>query len=259
VSDTFVRQLMEMLRKGLKQHFSAEVGALHQQLETLQSQLQNRAGALAGGAATQLSPVNLNHSQIWRGMEDQLNMRLRYRGEMPKRGFFDRLREGRQGAMSFMMMIGMVGMIFGSTALRQHPLVGLILFCVFIGSIIFSFITWKKDDAERIDKELEKLRDGVVNEIHRLTAELQRDMQSKVTDQIEHTKRVWTEELDSLAETYGKERQRQSEAERQQVRDRLRVLEQQKRELAMSQGGIRQLRQKAGQLLQDCLRTLTSV
>ena len=259
VSDTFVRQLMEMLRKGLKQHFSAEAGALQQQLETLQSQLQNRAGALAGGAAASFSPVNLNHSQIWRGMEDQLNMRLRYRGEMPKRGFFDRLREGRQGAMSFMMMIGMVGMIFGSTALRQHPLVGLILFCVFIGSIIFSFITWKKDDAERIDKELEKLRDGVVSEIHRLTAELQRDMQSKITDQIEHIKRVWTEEVDSLAETYGKERQRQSEAERQQVRDRLRVLEQQKRELAMSQGGIRQLRQKAGQLLQDCLRTLTSV
>lgn len=258
VSDNFVRQLMDMLRKGLQQHFSTEAAGLRQQLDTLQAQVHNRASALAEGVAVRLSAPALNDNQIWRSIEDQLNVRLRYRGEMPKRGFFDRLREGRQGAMSFMMMIGMIGMIFGSTALRQHPLVGLILFCVFVGSIIYSFANWKKDDAERIEKELEKLRDGVVSEVQRLTAELQREMQAKVADQLEQTKRVWTEELDALADTHGKDRQRQSEAERQQVRDRLRVLEQKKRELLAAQTTVRQIRQKAGQLLQDCLRTLKS-
>lgn len=258
VSDNFVRQLMDMLRKGLQQHFSTEAAGLRQQLDTLQAQVHNRASALAEGVAVRLSAPALNDNQIWRSIEDQLNVRLRYRGEMPKRGFFDRLREGRQGAMSFMMMIGMIGMIFGSTALRQHPLVGLILFCVFVGSIIYSFANWKKDDAERIEKELEKLRDGVVSEVQRLTAELQREMQAKVADQLEQTKRVWTEELDALADTHGKDRQRQSEAERQQVRDRLRVLEQKKRELLAAQTTVRQIRQKAGQLLQDCLRALKS-
>lgn len=47
-----------------------------------------------------------------------------------------------------------------------------------------------------------------------------------------------------------------STALRQQVRDRLQLLEQKKRELFAAQAAIHQLRQQAAQLLQDCLRAL---
>jgi transketolase len=137
-------------------------------------------------------------------------------------------------------------------------LVGLTLFCVFVGSIIYSFVNWKKDDAERVSNELEKLRDGVVSEVKRLTAEWQMEMQAKVTEQLEKIKRLWTEELEAFSETHGKEKQRVAEAERQQIRDRLRLLEQKKRELAAVQASTHQVRQKTLQLLQDCLRTLKS-
>lgn len=257
VSEDFVRKLLDVTSKGVRKDFERDINALHQQARELKLSMENRVSALAGEPQN-LPELDFDRKAIWSSVENMFNVRLRYRGEMPKRGFWQRLKEGRQGAMSFMMIIGMLGMMFGATTLRENPLVGLILFLVFFGSIIYSFIGWRKDDEDRIAKELDKLRDGVISEVHRLVSEVQRELVTRMTDVLEQTKKVWSEELERLSGTVGRTLQQQAEQDRQSVRDRLRVLEQQKRELANLQTGINRLCQQSEALLKDCKANLRS-
>jgi hypothetical protein len=79
-----------------------------------------------------------------------------YRGDLPKRGFFRRLIEGRQPAYLLMMIASIFGGAFGVST-RTAPL-AIAMLLLFIIGFVSTYINWRRQDAELIERELEKLR-----------------------------------------------------------------------------------------------------
>lgn len=249
VGERFIEELLRCARKGLREAFRQETSWLQDRLENDRISLENRIGSLAGESVA-LPKARIPEDEIWQAAEEMLTVQLRYRGELPKRGFWARLREGRQGAMGFMMMIGIFAMAFGGN-IRQNPLFGLLLLLIFVGTVIYTFIGWKKDDADRIAKELDRVRDGVSSELYRRLGEIQRDLNGRLNDVIENHRKQYLQKIDQLMESDLDRLQRQGESRKQGSRERLRQVEQQKRELETSGSLVRQLERDVEALVDD--------
>jgi hypothetical protein len=79
-----------------------------------------------------------------------------YRGDLPRRGFFRRITEGRQPAYLLMMIASIFGGAVGVST-RTAPLAVAMLILFIIG-FISTFISWRRQDAELLDREIERLR-----------------------------------------------------------------------------------------------------
>ncbi|MEM6391300.1 MAG: hypothetical protein AAF797_00830 [Planctomycetota bacterium] len=92
--------------------------------------------------------------------------------ELPAKGFFARLKEGRRTVFSILMIFSIVA---GTVGIRRDNLwVALVMLLVFVGAVIATFWTWKLDVNERIDKELEKYRKDIRTRMDRALRERSR-------------------------------------------------------------------------------------
>lgn len=254
VSERFLDELRRCAREGLRKQFRQQSDWLRQELDTLRASLNNQAQGLCESAPA-LPAASLQQDKLWEGVQDLFEVQLRYRGEMPRRGFWDRLKEGRQGAMSFMMIVGLGAMAFGGN-IRQNPLFGITLLLIFLGTIVYTFFRWRKDDAERIDKELDRVRDGVSSEVQRLVNDVQRELQNQFNSQLEQLRKTWGRAAEQAMEQDLRGRQQDTERQRAASRDRLRLVEQQQRELESYRAAISRLLSGCDDLLKQCLRQL---
>ncbi|MBB3168025.1 hypothetical protein [Simiduia aestuariiviva] len=209
-------ELMRFLQHNSKQ-------ALQQDLQSLQSALQAAADRLAEKCAQQLGykPVLAvpapDEKSLWQDMVEMIGLELRYQGELPKRGFIDRLSEGRKGAMALMMSVMLLGYI--GVDLRTSGWLGMVLVPVFIGTIIYTFISFKKDEAHRVDKELSRVREELLASSRRLSAEISRLKQTKLAEYTDALKKQWSLQLEQTA----KDVSARTQAERDQIAHRART------------------------------------
>jgi F0F1-type ATP synthase membrane subunit b/b' len=130
---------------------------------------------------------------------------------------------------------------------------------IFIGAIVYSYIVWPKEDAERFAKELDRIQDGLSAEIKRLLSELQRDKQSKVTEHIDSQKKSLLRTIDALSRQTQQNQNQAQEQQRQQAQKRLTQIEQQIKELQTVEREITSLKRQCDTLARDGQQQLTSL
>lgn len=169
-----------------------------------------------------------DRSDLYATLAERCNMTVNYRGEMPRRTFMGRLSDGRRVIMGMSMLVmvigGMATAVWGidlrATLASLAPL-------LFIGALIYTYLVWPKEDAERMEKELERIRDGIRGELKRLLGETQRVVQTLVNDMSESQRRRWQTQLKELQNQFEDQQFQQDKQRREQAKQQEQALEQQ--------------------------------
>ena len=115
--------------------------------------------------------------------EDHLDFKIRYRGEMPGRGFLKRIGEGRRAMFMVLMMFSIFGGMLGFNY-RNYALMSVFFIILFVGATIWTFFSWRRDDEFKMVGEVEKARDQLHTEYLRAIGEIERDRIRATNDEI---------------------------------------------------------------------------
>ena len=99
-------QLGSALRRCLKDEVSRDVAAMAEGLQALQKRLEPALEA-AAGVPVRLGMATPDSAALWGEISDMVSVDVRYRGEMPRRGFFQRLGEGRKAVFAGLMVLSL--------------------------------------------------------------------------------------------------------------------------------------------------------
>jgi hypothetical protein len=162
--------------------------------------------------------------EVWGHLENMLEVDLRYRGEMPKKGFLASLGEGRRVVFLILMIGTLIGGFLGFN-LRDAAWVGLLLLLVFFITAAFAVFGWRRDDAQLLDKEIFRIRDQLDATLERLTDGLMREKLTRYQSLIDETRRAALQRLDVIGRETQALRVSNSEEEKRSSRARLKMLD----------------------------------
>jgi hypothetical protein len=256
LGSSYQAQLLQFLQQSNKQSLKQDVQLLNKQFQLLAEILGQQCKVLLGYKPNFNMPA-VDDNALWQDINGMIGLELRYQGELPKRGFVDRLAEGRKGVMVLMMSAMLLGYI--GIDLRNSGWIGLILLPVFIGTVIYSFVSFKKDEQHRLDKELVRVRDELLSASRRVLMDINRLKQNKLADYTDNLKKQWQQQLELLA----REHQGRSQIERDQnmtrAKTRITAIDTQMSEWQKSTPIIQRLKVNASQLLEKTERYLSNL
>ncbi|MBN8445322.1 MAG: hypothetical protein J0M22_07625 [Gammaproteobacteria bacterium] len=201
--------LTGFIQQQSKQQLRQDIESIQQRMQALldriSEKLHKQTGALVGWQLPKLPD-----SQIWQDMQELISLELRYQGELPKRGFIDRLSEGRKSVMVVMMSVMLLGYV--GMDLRSSPWLSYLVVPMFFGAIAYSFIGFRKDEEYRLDKELTRVREELLSAGRRTISDLNRLKQTKLNEFTDGLKKQWQQQL----EQFGREQQSKQQAEQEQ-------------------------------------------
>ncbi len=194
-----------------------------------------------------------DRADIYNALDKRLQLNLNYRGEMPKRTFMTRLGESRKVIMALslgtMVLGGVAKALYGidlrSSVMTLAPI-------LLLGGFIYTYIQWPKEDAEKLEKELDKVRDGLTSEMRRTISEVQRFVQQQFQDLCNDQKRDYQKTLQETLQSHQDELQRQTERERQKQQQNLQQIDQELRQWQGIERQLERLRGDALQLSREC-------
>lgn len=234
-------RLILTLKEGVVKEFNESVlqhskALLKEQWLQWQEQARNIVvhsnGQLQALASPGLSEPNLpSRGELYDALAERSGIHINYRGEMPRRTFVDRLSDGRKVIMGMSMVVMVLGGL--GTALwgiDLRAMLATLAPLLFLAAFIYTYIVWPREDAERMDKELERIRDGIRSELKRLMGEIQRAVQGLVNDMSDSQRRRWQNELKDLQQQYDDRQMQQEQKQREQLRQQDQVVGQQLRQ-----------------------------
>jgi hypothetical protein len=242
-------QLVATLRRCLKEEIARDITAMAEALQSLQQRLEPMLEAAAGQPA-RLSLRAPDGAVLWSEISDMVAVDVRYRGEMPRRGFFQRLGEGRKAVFAGLMVLSLAGSFAGFSP-RGAGLLGVAFLVVFVAVVVLTYRTWQQEDAERLDKELERVREQLLAECRRVTTDVQREKFARLGAHAEQLKRQVQLQIDELQRERQFRDQQQLAEQRERARRRREQIDRQLREAQQLASRMAKVVQDAQRLLDD--------
>lgn len=250
----FAARIHHEVRRALRDQLHEDLELLHRGFENLRTSLERRLAEACGAApALELRPVDAE--EMKRVLAEMISMELGYKGELPRRTLFQRIGEGRRPLYMLMMLFSLGGGAIGLRVLRRSALFGAGMLLLFVVGFGYTFVTWRREDEDRLAKEADRAREAVWNEVRRLVAEIQREKLSRLSAHLATAARDALKRTDTAARDAADARSRASEQERRELRARLKNLEQRGRDLQLVGQQVARLRQGCAEL-QTAVRPL---
>lgn len=228
--------------KAIRQQVDEDCILIRDSLE-LQRSTAEQALQEGGALTCSLSLATPDHRAIWDVLSEMLQVDLKYKGELPKRGFWQRMAEGRRIVFVAMMLMSLVGGFVGFN-IRQAGAFGFVFLILFIGAVIYTYGAWRKDEDENLDKEIEKVRENLQTEFSRVLNEIGREKQTRMQQAVDDIKRDAAGRLEQAQKEAAANKAKQAEGERRDARAKLKVIDQRLKEM-------RPLLQNIGKLQQE--------
>jgi hypothetical protein len=245
VTARFARELRQCFKEELRRDLVTIRDGLRVATEAVQKRLQE---ALGISMPLDLQPPD--ERPIREVLTDVLQLELRYRGELPRRGFVQRLGEGRRVLFLVLMSVSLFGgLLTGGKNVRSMlgPF-GLVFLLLFVGSVIWTYRAWHREDEHRITREIDKIREQLQSEAMRLVREAERERLTRLTEAIENIRK----EALKRVEEFGRQLTQQAAANQARelgaVRDRLRVIDQRAKELDTTRSTLQRAEQDSSEL-----------
>jgi len=257
VDSQFLFHISDTSRRLLKQFHKDDMVMIRDGLSAYQEKLEFSLEE-ASGAPVSIDLRPVDEREIWQVIKEMLNVEIRYRGEMKKRSFMQRLGEGRKVMFMALMSLSIFGTMFGAN-LRGAKIMGFFLILLFIGAVIYSYFSWKKEDEALVGKELDRVRDQLGTEVKRMLSEIQRENVSKVSEQLEQIKKDALRRVDSMAKDFESSKRQQADSGRNKTREKMKLLDQRVREIQGYSQQVSRLQQGCNELERDCRAALQEV
>jgi hypothetical protein len=222
VDEAFLGHLADNSRRALRTELSGDLRLLRDGLVELRRQV-SEATLQAGGVPIDLDLQPPDEALLWGSLEEQTQLELRYRGELPKRGFVQRLSDGRKPVYLIMMMSSLVGKAVGLDT--GNSLIGIAMLVIFVIGFVSTFRSWKTQDAERIGKELDRVRDQLDNELRKVLSDVSRDKGLRMASHLNDLQRAGLREFDRVEREVLLTKQKSLDSGRSEERLRLKQAE----------------------------------
>ena len=147
---------------------------------------------------------------------EMVNVEISYRGEMPKRGFLQRLVAGRRQVYMILMSVSMFGGAFGVS--RTSPSIRNLFLGLFICGVIYTFSSWRREDRERIEKELDRVKDSLSGEVKRILTEVNREKLSRISAHLGEISKEALRKIDASVREVATRKSAQIDQSRLEVR-----------------------------------------
>ena len=162
-------------------------------------------------------------------LQHQARPELRYRGEMPRPTLASRFNAARQSIMSLMilgtLLSGAAAFSGEDSGSLRTILYGLMLPLLVLG-FLWTYISFRKKEQLTLEKEVEKLQDGVVLEVRRALQEVLREQQSALNEAVQRVQRTLSQQIDAALERLQQMRQTEAEEQRRRQTEQQRGIEQ---------------------------------
>jgi hypothetical protein len=197
----------------------------------------------ATGARPAVSLELPDEAALWETISNLARPEIRYRGEMPRATLGARFNAARQVIMGMLVLgtiFGGVTVLTGEEGGAQGLRTYLAAFMVpmLIIGFLWTYVSFRKKERLVLEKEVEKLQDGVLAELRRVMQELHREQMTILGGALQKAARAVQQQLDGTFEKLDKQRQREAEDARRRQGEQQRSMDQR----------IARMRQFAGQL-----------
>jgi hypothetical protein len=194
---------------------------------------------------------------IWGPIDELLHLQTRYAGEIPRRGFLQRLGEGRRVVFTLLMVGSLVGGFMGFN-IRRAAGMGPVFLLLFVGVVIYTYFSWRAEDRAVFETELGRLREALSMDFSRLLSEVLRERQNRLQAAIEDVRRDVGVSIDAAQREAAAGAAAAGEQERRASRTRLRVVEQRLREVQAMGHALARTRQGLDRLHAEAARALAA-
>lgn len=211
-----------------------------------------RAIEAATGARPVLSVELPDDNALWDTIANVSRPEVRYRGEMPRPTLATRFSAARSVIMGLMIagtilggVVTLAGDQSGGQGLRT-TLAAFMLPMLIVG-FLWTYVSFRKKEALTLEKEVEKLQDGVLTELRRVLQELHREQMGLVNTSLQKAQRAVQSQLDDTFGKLEKQRQRDQEDTRRRSGEQQRSMDQRISRLRQFTGQISSLQSKLGE------------
>ena len=204
--------------------------AFEKQLKQNLKLYQRLGESIANSVREELKQANINassvelsypkESEFWHTAQYIFEFESDYSGELKKRGFLKRLSEGRRAVFSLLMVISLGGTMFGLSNLRSNKIIGLALFLTFIFSVVFTYRSWRAEDKETEEKEIDRAKESIKRSANQCISEAERDCTQWIKAEFDKLKKHI---LQSVIDT-TKNKSEQESNQQKAIRDKAEVL-----------------------------------
>lgn len=189
-----------------------------------------RAIETATGARPAISVELPDETTLWETIANLARPEIRYRGELPRATLGARFNAARQVIMGLMILgtiLGGAAALTGETGGGQGirtVLYALMLPLLVVG-FLWTYVSFRKKEALTLEKEVEKLQDGLLGELRRVLQELHREQMTILNGAMQKTLRSVQQQLDGTIEKLDKQRQREAEEARRRQTEQQRSID----------------------------------
>lgn len=249
LGDHVSHRLGELLENLGRERLAAD---LHLVREGLECSIRDAEAALEKGTGLRHKLVlDLpDEEALWMQLTAATRPEIRYRGEMPRATLMTRFQTARQGIMGLMIMgtlLGGVAVLTGDSggggSLRA--IISVIMLPLLILGFLWTYISFRRKEQTLLEKEVEKVQDGVLAEFRRSLNDLVREQLAALGAGTQRALRTVHQQIESACERTQTHRQREAEEQRRRQADQQRASE-----ARLSR--LRQISQQVGALRNRC-------
>ncbi len=247
IDPQFVDDVVRRLRRTARDLLREDLIMTRDGVAAVREKAEAKLAEVCGNPVTLRMPAP-DEQILWDAMKDSLETEVRYRGELPNRSFFQRLSAGRQQAYMILMLLSLFG---GAASLRRSTLFTVLMVGLFFGGFAYTYVGWRRDDAERLENEVEKVTGTLKQELQRNLQNLQREKATRLSAYFTDLGKEVQGQVEALTRDAQGQRKAGAERESGELRGRLRSVESRARELGNHAQQIGRFRQTCGDLQRD--------
>lgn len=259
---------LERLRNVVRQEMSRNLRedlvlldeAVKSGLEPLMAHLES-----VTGYKHRIDPPNPDAERLCESLSALIQLNIRYKGEIPRATWKTRFQGARNwmmGVSMFLMLSSGLGVMLGrdaQTSIRSTLL--LLMLLAFVAGLFAAIFGYKKVRAEAIEREMEKLRDAVMQEVSRLFSNLLGEKRRLLADHLQRIQREVESDVGRIFQVQSDSARQETERTRAEAAERNRIVDNELRSISQSQmackgivGELAQVQMQLGQALMEVKR-----
>lgn len=244
-----LEQLRQHVRAGLKSDFQSYSKTAAQADSVMPVTRVNNPGN-TGSFVTEAAFLE--------GFSPLITLENSFLSEIPRPGFLSHLASSKQLIFSMMSILTLLGLLFQANW-RQHYWIVLVMFAVFLGGVVLSMKNSKKVMQALLNQQAERAQEVLQREVKRLVADIGRERQSRLQQLFDSMRRDLLKRLDESTAIQMRSRNETLQRQRGELRERLRVVDTQLRELAGAASNASRTVSQLSNGLRDSERALMGI
>jgi hypothetical protein len=250
LSTATLERLRHMVRRTLHANLKDDLEVVN---EAVQAGVDELNASLSGrtGFTHKIHLPNPDAQRLSDSLAALVQFNIRYKGEIPRATWRTRMQGARNWMMNISMFLmlsgGLAGVLTffgmdrsGTQATMRNFLMVLMFFAFFVGlfATVFGF---KKVRAEAVEREMDKLRDAVMQELSRLFQNLMNEKRRLLSDHLQRVQKDIEAEVAQIFQSQSESVRQDVERTRATAMEKTRILDARQRTLQQSQGSCRQV------------------